>query len=85
MGEAEHLAFLQSVARRTKRSHALGSVYASAGFTALAGLTMLLFYPDVIEWGFWFGWAIVVYAIAMALHGTSFIVRLFRDAGRGRA
>jgi hypothetical protein len=47
----------------------------------LAGGTVLLFYPSPDEdWGYWLGLGIVLYAAAKWLHGTSFMVRLFRRA-----
>jgi hypothetical protein len=83
VGEHEYRAFLVGVARRSRLGRALGSVYAAAGFVTLTGLSVLLFYPTADEWGFYIGAGIVVYAMAMAFHGTVFVVRLFREAGTG--
>lgn len=82
IGEREYAALLRDVARRTRRVHALASVLGASGFIALAGLTVLLFYPDVAEWGFWLGAGILSYACAIAFHGTAFVLRVFREASR---
>ena len=81
IGEKEYLALLMNAARKGKLSHALLGTAMSSFFVALAGGTVLFFYPASDEdWGFWLGVGIVLYAAAMWLYGTLFAVRLFRRA-----
>lgn len=81
IGEKEYLALLMNVARKSKLSHALLGTAASSFFVALAGGSVLLFYPEPSEdWGYWLGLGIVLYAGAIWIHGTLFMVRLFRRA-----
>lgn len=81
-GEAEYLQLLIGVARKSKLRHALAGVLVSAAFIALLGLVLLFLSPDPDEdWGFWVAVGIMVYALAIALHGTSFCFRIFKMAG----
>ena len=82
MGEDAYAALLIDLARKSKLSHALLGVAASSFFSALAGGTILLFYPAQTYWGFWLGCGVLSYAIAMWVHGTFAMVRIFRQAGR---
>jgi hypothetical protein len=53
----------------------------SAGFIMLTGLVVLLFYPRAsTDWGFWIGVGIVLYGVSIALYGTLFVRRLFKQA-----
>jgi hypothetical protein len=80
LGEAETMEFMLRAARRGRRAAALAFTWAASAVLALLGsLLMDLSGPEA--WGYWFGFGIVVYALAIALHGTSFIVRIFRQAG----
>ena len=84
IGETEYWALLVDSARKSKLSHALLSILLSSFFIALAGGTVLLFYPAPSEdWGYWIGIGIVLYAVAACLHRALFTVRLFRQATRG--
>jgi hypothetical protein len=80
IGESAYAAFLVAAARKSKLSHALIGVAASSFFIALAGATILLFYPRPTNWGFWLGSGVVSYAVAIWFHGTLWMVRLFRRA-----
>ena len=82
MGEAAYEQLLIDLARRSKMSQALMSVLASAGFIILAGAVVLMFYSSPSsEWGFWLGLGIITYGIALVVHGSLWVVRLFRKAG----
>ena len=80
MGETAYAALLLDLARRSRLSHALLGVAATAFFVALAGGTMVLFYPSDEAWGFWLGLGVLLYALAVWFYGTLATVRLFRRA-----
>jgi len=81
MGEAAYQAFLIDIARRSRLSHALIGILASALFIVLAGATVLMFYPSpTVDWGFWLGLGIVGYGFVVAFYGALWIFRLFRKA-----
>lgn len=80
VGERAYAAFLIEVARKGQLSHALLGIAASSFFIALAGGTVLLFYPSVRDWGFYIAMGILLYGAAMWLYGSLFAVRLFRQA-----
>lgn len=83
VGERAYAAALLDVARRSTLSLALLGLSASAFFVALAGGTILLFYPSDDEWGFWLGLGVLLYAGATWFYGTLAMIRLFRRAARG--
>ena len=67
--------------RKSKLSHAIASVIASAFFLFLAGLLLWLLSPNPTQdWGFWFGLGIMLYSAIIALYGTLFLIRLFKKA-----
>lgn len=81
IGEKAYVAFLIDAARKSKLSHALLGVTASSFFIALAGGTILFFYPTPnADWGFWIGFGILIYASATWLYGTLWTIRLFRQS-----
>jgi hypothetical protein len=80
MGEAAYEAFLLDIARRSTKRQALGSVIASAAFIVLAGSVVMMFYHSSYDWGYWLGLGIITYGLAMALHGSNWVLRLFRKA-----
>ena len=81
LGEAEYWALLMRLARRSRLSHALAGVCASAAFVMLTGSVVLLFYPDPShDWAFWIGAGIISYGAVLAVHGSLAFVRLFRKA-----
>jgi hypothetical protein len=80
IGEQAYAAFALDLARRSKLSHALLGLAATTFFVALAGGTILLFYPSEEEWGFWLGLGVLLYAGAKGLYGALATIRLFRRA-----
>ncbi len=81
MGEEAYLALLHDLARRSRLAHALVGVIASALFVALAGATILLFYPRPSrDWGFWIGTGVLAYAGVVAFYGCLWTIGLFRKA-----
>ena len=80
MGEKAYAALLLDLARRSRLSHALLGVAATAFFVAVAGGTIVLFYPSDEAWGFWLGLGVLLYAFAVWFYGTLATVRLFRRA-----
>jgi hypothetical protein len=81
MGEKAQMEMLVSLARRSKRSHALLGVGASCGFIFLAGGVVLLFYPEPeAGMAFWLALGIVTYGLAIWIWGSLFAIRLFRKA-----
>jgi hypothetical protein len=80
IGERAYAAFVLELARKSKLSHALLGLAASTFFVALAGATILLFYPSEEEWGFWLGLGVLLYAGAVWFYGTLATIRLFRRA-----
>ena len=80
IGEATYAAFLLELARKSSLSSALLPIALSTFFVALAGGTILLFYPFGSDWGFWLGLGVVLYAAAKCFYGTLATLRLFRRA-----
>ena len=80
VGERAYAALVLDLARRSRLSHALLGIAASAFFVALAGATILLFYPSADDWGFWLGLGVLVYASAVWFYGSLATIRLFRRA-----
>lgn len=81
IGERAYAAFTLELARKSKLSHALLGVATSTFFLALAGGSILLFYPSQSEWGFWLGLGVLLYAGAKGFYGTLAMLRIFRRAG----
>jgi hypothetical protein len=80
-GEKEYQDLLLRMAEKSKLSHALAATIGSAVFLALAGCLLLVLSPDADKgWGYWFAIGILVYAFAIAIHGSFFWIRLFRSA-----
>lgn len=80
VGEEAYLGFLLDLARKSKLSHALLAIAASKFFAALAGGTILLFYPRESDWGLWLGLGVLLYAAATWFYGTLAMIRIFRRA-----
>jgi hypothetical protein len=80
LGEQAQLDLMISLARRSRLSHAVSGVLASAFFMALVGVVVLLFYSSPRSWGFWIGFGVVGYAAVIGVHGSLFMIRLFRKA-----
>lgn len=80
LGEEEYFALLLRAARRSRRAEALAFAMGSAGCVALLGVLLLAFSGGSTTWAYWFGFGMVIYALAIGLHGSSFIIRVFRAA-----
>ena len=83
LGEAEYLAILLRAARHGRRGSAVAFVLASGACIVLVGLLLMWFSGGGAKWGYWFGVGIALYGAALALHGSSFMLRLFREASKG--
>ncbi len=82
-GEGEYHELLLRLARQTRLSHALVPTIVAAIFTAVNGLALLLLSPDPTrDWGYWFGFGFLAYALALGFYGSLFFVRLYRIARR---
>lgn len=81
LGETRYLELLRTAAARSGRRAVFASVLASALLVSLAGLLLLNFYPTP-SWGWYFALGLLAYAGAMALHGSTFAVRLFASRDR---
>jgi hypothetical protein len=82
LGERAYRAVFVGAARRATKGVAVASVLASAACPALVGM-LLMWLSGSGQWGYWFGFGMLAYGVAMAVHGCLFLVRLFRDAARG--
>jgi len=83
LGELEADRFLLSVAAKSRLTTALGFVLSGALFVVVAGLTLIWLSRSPETGSYWFGVGIVVYGIAIAIHGGGFVVRLFRRVQSG--
>jgi hypothetical protein len=81
LGEAEYLRFLQRAAAASTPGAAIGFILASSGTFALVGLGLLLISGGPESWPFWFAVGLIVYACTIAMHGCSFVRRLYRGGG----
>ena len=77
VGEEEYHALIIRALARSGLQRALAFLWGGAGFVALTGV-LLATWSETTEWGYWFGLGIIVYALAIAIHGASFYLRLFR-------
>ena len=84
LGETEYRAIFQRAAARANRASALLFVVASAACPAFVGFLLMWFSGGEPVWGYWFGLGIAVYGVAIALHGTNFVLQLFREAASGK-
>ena len=80
LGEAEYEALLLRVATRSRRSIALRFVLGAATNVIFAGLLLVWLSGSALTWTYWFGVGIVLYGLAIAFHGSLFVVRLYRRA-----
>jgi hypothetical protein len=78
LGEAGAEAFLLGVAERSRLGTALGFFLSGASFVVVAGVVLMWLSGWSEAATYWFGFGIVIYGVAIALHGTVFIVKLFR-------
>ncbi|MFA5205538.1 MAG: hypothetical protein WC708_14175 [Lentisphaeria bacterium] len=81
VGETQFAELLTSVARKQRLMPALFWVFLSSSFIILAGVVLIGLCPDPErDWGFWYGVGIVVYGVAIMLHGSLYFWRLFKRA-----
>jgi hypothetical protein len=80
LGEVEMLALLQRAARKSSRMIALGFVLSSAATIGLAGSVLLMLSGGAGTWAYWFALGILTYGLAIAVHGSLFVLRIFRTA-----
>ena len=81
LGETEYEDLLLRAASRGRRRVALGFIQAGAAHVALAGL-VLMWLSTPSQWGYYSGLGVLTYGLVVAIHGSLFVVRLFRRAGR---
>jgi hypothetical protein len=81
LGETELQALLHRAARQTTRLRALSFVIGGAFAFAMAGALLMLMSGGPAAWAYWFAYGILAYALAIAIHGTFFLRRVFGDAG----
>lgn len=77
IGEEEYHALLLRALARTRLQRVLAFLWGGAASIGLAGV-LLVIWSETFEWGYWFGIGIILYALAIAGHGASFYLRLFR-------
>ena len=77
--ESEDL--LLRVASRGNRRVALGFILAGAAHVAAAGV-VLMWLSTPNQWGYFCGLGVLSYGLVVAIHGSLFVVRLFRRVGR---
>jgi hypothetical protein len=80
LGEAEYEALLLRVASRGRRALALRFVLGAAANLIFAGLLLMWLSGSAPTWTFWFGAGITFYGLAIAVHGSLFVIRLYRRA-----
>jgi hypothetical protein len=78
LGEREYLEMIHRAARRTTLGAMVGFVLASACAFAIPGIALCAFGDGF--WTTYFGLGIVVYALAVALHGSAAARRVWRGA-----
>ena len=82
LGEAEYLRVLQRAAGASPLRVGIAFVIASAGTFASAGLMLLVISDGPETWPYWFAVGVMIYALAMAVHGCGFLRRLYRHLPR---
>jgi hypothetical protein len=81
IGEQEYAGMLLRLAQKGKLSHAISGVLVSAFFMFLVGVMLWFLSPDpALHWGYWFGFGIMIYSVAIAFYGSLYFIRLFRLA-----
>ena len=83
LGEAEADAFMLRVAALSRLRTALTFLLSGASFVLVAGVVLMWLSGSRGAPSYWFGIGIVIYGLAVAVHGSMFIVRLFRRARVG--
>jgi hypothetical protein len=54
-------------------------VIASGTFALIAGV-VLMWLTGSSSWGYWFGFGIAIYGLAIGGHGSVYVLRVFRRA-----
>lgn len=81
MGENEFAELLLTMARRTKLRTAICGVVGASAFVILAGAVLCFLAPNPSrDWGFWFGYGIILYGAVILVHGSLSYWRLFKKA-----
>ncbi len=80
LGEEEYRLVLLRAARAGSRRRALAFVLAAAAFAALSGVVVMWLSHPSAPGAYWFGAGMLLYAVAIAVHGSTFIDRVFQDA-----
>jgi hypothetical protein len=78
LGEREYLEVLHRAARRTTLGAMIGFTLASACAFSIPGVALCVLVDDALA--SYFGFGIVVYALAIALHGSAAARRIWRSA-----
>ena len=77
LGEKEMSALFERAARRSTRARALGFTLGASGAVALAAAVLIVLSGQGV-WGYWGAIGVLGYALGLALHGSLFMLRLFR-------
>ena len=81
IGEQEYSDLLLRLAQKGKLFHAISCVLASQFFMFLFGVMLWLLSPDPLsDWGYWFGFGVMLYSVVIAFYGSLFFIRLFKKA-----
>jgi len=83
LGEEEMLDILQRAAARGSLRVALLMLWIALAFFLLAAGMLIYLVEDADALAYWFALGMVAYAAAVGVHGTLFLLRVFR-ASRGR-
>ncbi|HET6765685.1 MAG TPA: hypothetical protein VFH27_18525 [Longimicrobiaceae bacterium] len=81
LGEAEMSALLDRVARRSSLRSALGFTVGAGAATMAVGLLMV-WLCRTTEWGYYFGWGVLAFAVVKIVHGGGYMIRLHRRVDR---
>ncbi len=81
VGEEEMERVLLAATRQGRLSVGIAFVTAGGALTAGTGV-FLAWLSGPTQWGYYGGIGIIAYGLAMAVHGTTFLKRLFRKASR---
>ena len=84
LGEDELAALTQRALAATPAWPGLLFLVMPGFFIATLGGSLLLFYPDPAEWGYYFGLGMLVYALAIFVHYPSAYFRVRREAAKKR-
>jgi hypothetical protein len=84
LGEAEYAKVLQRAAESSNRRTATAFILSGAAASALVGVLLVAVSGGADQWAFWVGVGVIVYAMAIAMHGSAFVGRLFRSVDPAR-